>query len=296
MQENITSPQINKSDLPAKPAADCANCVKKGMPLGKSWLSFLLLLMVGATTVFFVLWVQALRESNVKVTDQVMPDATSETTYVLPQPRSYPQKIDLPEPDTSSQYSVEEALTSRRSRREFAPEPVKLAEVSQLLWAMQGITDDQGHRAAPSAHSLYPFTVYAVVRDVQGLEPGLYAYLPETNQLGSLGLDQAGEMLTQAGVQPGAQNAPVVFVLAGAYGKMVESFPDDPKSVVLLEAGHIGQNAYLQTESLDMSMVVMAGFDPSKVGQALKLDPAETVIYLMPAGHRAAEVAADNEH
>jgi nitroreductase len=81
-----------------------------------------------------------------------------------------------------------------------------------------------------------------------------------------------------------------VIVLAGAYGKMVKNFPNNPAEVSLMEAGHIGQNIYLQVEALGMSTVVTAGFDAKKVGDALHLDPLETVAYLIPLGHRAPEV------
>ena len=56
-----------------------------------------------------------------------------------------------------------------------------------------------------------------------------------------------------------------------------------------MEAGHIGQNIYLQVESLGMSTVVMAGFDAQKVGDSVKLDPNEVVMYVVPLGNRAAE-------
>ncbi len=210
--------------------------------------------------------------------------------YQLPQPRSYDKPIELPKPKLSSGMSLEAAIQNRRSRREFSEQPVALAEVAQVLWSAQGVTDPKtGHRAAPSARESYPFTVFVVVRNVTGLQPGLYEYLPQTHSLGMLKVSDAGEQLKAAGVQPGAQQAPVVFVLSAAYGKAEKILGASVVSSSLLEAGHIGQNMYLQTESLKMGMVVMAGFDAKKVGTALSLDPAETVVYLMPFGHPAPE-------
>ncbi|MDQ5951831.1 MAG: hypothetical protein QG639_1112, partial [Patescibacteria group bacterium] len=159
-----------------------------------------------------------------------------------------------------------------------------------LLWSAQGITDTEtGHRAAPSARGAYPFTVFVVVRNVDDLTPGLYEYLPAQHALGDMKVVNAGELLSGAGVQPGAQEAPDVFVLSAAYGKAQKTLGESAQTSTLLEAGHIGQNMYLQTESLGMSMVVMGGFDSQKVGSALSLDPAETVVYLMPFGNSAPE-------
>lgn len=213
-------------------------------------------------------------------------EAKQAKVYPEPQDRTYAQAIQLPQPSTTKGMPLEKAIQERRSRRDFSDKPVTMAELSQLLWSAQGITDPEtGHRAAPSARGAYPFTVFVVVRNVSGLEPGLYEYLPKTQSLGSLMLADAGQKLSGAGVQPGAQQAPVVFVLSAAYGKAQKTLGESAVSSSLLEAGHIGQNMYLQTESLRMSMVVMAGFDAAKVGSALSLDPAETVVYLMPFGH-----------
>ena len=63
-------------------------------------------------------------------------------------------RITLPEPRRDSGVSVEEALWKRRSIRDYTGEALTLQEVSQLLWAVQGITDTTGKRTAPSAGAL----------------------------------------------------------------------------------------------------------------------------------------------
>lgn len=226
---------------------------------------------------------------------QISPETTQpKTLYSLPQTRSYEKSISLPKAKVAGGIAVERAIQERRSRREFSKEPVTLAELSQLLWSAQGITEPEtGHRAAPSARGAYPFTVFVVVRNVNGLAPGLYEYLPNEHALGDMKVATAGELLNSAGVQPGAQNAPVVFALSASYGKAEKTLGESAVSSSLLEAGHIGQNMYLQTESLGMGMVVMGGFDAQKVGTALTLDPAETVVYLMPFGNRAPAKTAE---
>jgi len=72
--------------------------------------------------------------------------------------------VNLPNPETTGTMSVEEAIQRRRSIRSYADDPLSLQDISQLMWAAQGITDPAGRfRAAPSAGATYPLEVYVVV-------------------------------------------------------------------------------------------------------------------------------------
>jgi hypothetical protein len=86
--------------------------------------------------------------------------------------------VKLPEPKHEGKVSVEKALFERRSIRDYADEAVALADVSQLLWAAQGLTDSSGYRTAPSAGALYPLEVYLVAGKVASLPAGIYRYKP----------------------------------------------------------------------------------------------------------------------
>lgn len=94
-----------------------------------------------------------------------------------------PKTLDLPEPRLKSECSIEQALLLRRSGRSYAGVPLTLAEVSQLLWAAQGVTDRRGLRTAPSAGALYPLETYVLVSKVEGLPAGVYRYQPHQHGL-----------------------------------------------------------------------------------------------------------------
>ena len=84
------------------------------------------------------------------------------------------EAIKLPPPATKGTVSVEEALQNRRSTRKFANRSLELAQISQLLWAADGINRPEGKRTAPSGRAAYPIDLYLVVgeRGVTNLAPG----------------------------------------------------------------------------------------------------------------------------
>lgn len=225
-----------------------------------------------------------------KEEEQKASPAPALSSEVPPAP-VFARTIALPKPAVTGGMPLQQVLQERRSRRDFSDKAVSLQKLSQLLWSAQGITGEDGKkRTAPSAYEVYPIVMYAVVRNVSGLEPGLYQYIPETHSLGDLLLPNAGMLLNETNPQDVVKSAPVVLVAAATYGKGVELMQENAKPSAILEVGHIGQNVYLQAESLKMATVVVAGFDPAQIGKTLKLDFRESVVYLIPVGERAPEM------
>jgi len=259
-------------------------------------LSFVSLFLLGISVLFFTLWFTEMQKTEVM--SPVVMDESEQTEevaalqYVMPEMLPSVGTVELPKPEMLKGMPVEEAIAIRRSKRAYTQDAISIADLSQMLWAGQGQTDESGHRAAPSGRGTYPHTLYAVVRNVEGVEPGLYRYEPATHSLSDMGVADAGDKLNAAKVQDNSQNAPVVIVLSTAYAKSEAKFPDSAEMNADLEAGHIGQNLYLQAESLGLGTVVTGGFSSDSVVSELGLDPNESVTYLIPFGHPAAEVEA----
>jgi SagB-type dehydrogenase family enzyme len=214
---------------------------------------------------------------------------------VTPTPIS--TSIDLPEPSYDSNISIEEALHDRRSVREFKDEPLTLAEVSQLLWAAQGLTGPGGFRTAPSAGALYPLEVYVVAANVEGLTPGVYKYRPSGHKLIMVNEgDRRAELHDAALGQPSVKGGAIVIVISGVYerttGKYNTPEHDDQTNAsypigvryVHMEAGHSAQNVYLQAESLGLGTVVIGAFSAGDVKKIAGMPDEERPLYIMPVG------------
>ncbi len=195
--------------------------------------------------------------------------------------------IKLPEPKYTSSTSVEESLLKRRSVRTYRDKPFKIEEVSQLLWAAQGITDRRGFRTAPSAGALYPLEIYVVVGNVMNISDGIYKYNPYKHELEYVQKgDKRNELCKAALGQSPIREAPMVIVFAAIYERTTVKYGNRGIIYVYIEAGHVAQNILLQAESLDLGAVVIGAFYDDEVKKVLKMSDKENPIYIIAVGRK----------
>ncbi|HEY94456.1 MAG TPA: SagB/ThcOx family dehydrogenase [Dehalococcoidia bacterium] len=195
--------------------------------------------------------------------------------------------IRLPEPRYESEISLEESLLYRRSIRSYSNESLTLQEVSQLLWAAQGITDDAGHRTAPSAVALYPLSIYVVAGNVPEIMAGVYIYKPEGNTIERIiDRDVRNELADAAMGQASVRQGAASFVVTVDYGKMTARFGDKGERFGTLEAGHAAQNLCLQATALDLGLVTAGAIYDDQVANVLDLPQNLTPLYVIPVGRK----------
>jgi SagB-type dehydrogenase family enzyme len=195
--------------------------------------------------------------------------------------------IGLPQPRYRGDVSLEEALLQRRSVREYTGEPLTLEEISQLLWAAQGITDPRGFRTAPSAGGLYPLEVYLVAGEVAGLEAGVYKYRPQEHSLIRVVVGDRRENLCTAALgQVWVREAAADIVILAVYERTTVKYGDRGIRYVHLEAGHAAQNVCLQATALGLGTVTVGAFYDDEVQAVLGAPKNEKPLYVMPVGRK----------
>lgn len=193
--------------------------------------------------------------------------------------------VELPSPIFKGTLSFEEVLTKRRSIREFKEEPINIQELSQLLFAAQGITAKWGGRTAPSAGALYPMEVYVVGGKIKGVDPGIYRYEPNNHRLIKVkDGDKRGDLLKAALFQSPIKKAPLSFVITAIYERTTGKYGERGKRYAILEAGHIAQNILLQAVALNLSGVPVGAFFDEMVKRVLELQEGEEPLYIIPVG------------
>jgi len=199
--------------------------------------------------------------------------------------------IYLPPPRQEGTMSLEEAIARRRSVRDFSRQPITQSQLSQVLWAAQGMTDTPWrYRTVPSAGATYPLEVFIACgrNTIEGIDEGVYHYQANNHtlarrQAGDVRLELARAALDQEFVY----QAPVDIVICALYERTSQRYGGRGERYVHIEVGHAGQNIYLQATALGLATVAIGAFHDEEVREVLRLERQYRPLYIMPVGWTA---------
>lgn len=196
----------------------------------------------------------------------------------------------LPAPQLDGGVSLEKAIRVRRTIRAFDGRALSLKQISQLLWSAQGITEPGGFkRAAPSAGALYPMDIYAVVGAgcVEGLDPGVYRYEPEGHSISpGRGEDARGDVANASLWQTWMAQAPLSLVITAEYSRIMGKYGQRGIRYAMIEAGHIGQNIFLQAQAMGLAAGIVGAFEDDKLIRVMGIKKTHEPLLIMPVGYK----------
>jgi len=189
--------------------------------------------------------------------------------------------VQLPKPKILSKYSLEESIFRRRSVRSFQAKELTLHQISQILWAAQGITNTTyGLRAAPSAGALYPLSIYLAKKD------GIFKYLPNGHKLLQLDDKDIRPSLARASLgQNAIKEAPITLIIAANFAVTQAKYGPRAFRYVCMEIGHVAENIHLQAVALGLGSVPIGAFWDDVVRTNVKIAETQDPIYIIPVGH-----------
>jgi SagB-type dehydrogenase family enzyme len=200
-------------------------------------------------------------------------------------------EIALPSPSHKGTVSVEEALKARRTHRSFQSRHLTLKQFSQILWGAYGVTAQKYGsflKTAPSAGALYPLDIYGVVgqKGVETLAPGIYHFRPENHaiELVKQG-DLRAEVARQALQQMWMAKAPLLLVITGEYSRSNIKYGPRGVTYTHIEAGHVGQNIFLQAEAIGLKAGIVGAFNNQQIIRAMGLSSSHDPLLIMPVGY-----------
>lgn len=186
--------------------------------------------------------------------------------------------VKLPKPNLNRSGAVMKALSERQSTREYASKALSLADLSDLLWAANGINrNDSGKRTAPSAMNKQDVDVYVV------LPEGTYLYDAKNHQLNQVAEgDHRGAV---AGGQAFVKTAPVSLVLVSDISRFGDAKSARNQLMGAMDAGIVSQNISLFCSSANLATVPRASMDFDQLKKVLKLKETQMPMMNHPVGY-----------
>ncbi len=241
------------------------------------------------------------RELKMLRSDQRWNSVLSQLGALEKMKKEFPEKaveegfILLPEPRLDSDFSIEKAIQDRRSVRSYQKQALTLQEVAQLLWAAYGLTQPRknapdylrgGLRAAPSAGGRYPLEVYLAVKNVEGLEPGVYRYQSEKHGLVTVTLEDRWDAISEAAFnQPHFRSAAAALIYSAVFERSMVKYGQRARErYVCMDLGHSGENVYLQATALHIGTCAIGAFNDLWLKKAVGMTQDEEPLYIMPVG------------
>ncbi|GAM10360.1 putative nitroreductase [Geobacter sp. OR-1] len=233
-----------------------------------------------------------------RIREEVDFRGTLQSRGVRPPPIQKPVSLDstiirLPDPESWAvpQCELQSAIANRESHRRFTADSLSLDELAFLLWSTQGVREEL-HEAAvlrtvPSAGCRHPFETYLAINRVEGIESGIYRYLPLDHSIVlERDINNLPAYLTAATHgQSFAGQAAVTFIWTVIPTRTEWRYAEASYKVIALDAGHVCQNLYLACEAIGAGTCAIAAYNQTLADDLLGVDGVdEFVIYMAPVG------------
>jgi SagB-type dehydrogenase family enzyme len=187
------------------------------------------------------------------------------------------QAIKLNEPGKSRGSAVMKALSDRHSDREFDTKDISLQDLSDLLWAANGVNRNDGRRTAPSAMNRQEIDVYLIRKD------GAYLYDAGSHTLKPVAKGDYRNAV--AGGQDFVTSAPVSIVLVANLEKLSNAPEENTRLIAAMDAGIVCQNINIFCSAAGLSTVPRATMDKDELKNVLKLSDTQLLTLNNPVGY-----------
>ena len=186
--------------------------------------------------------------------------------------------IRLPKPNLNRNSEVMEAFANRHSTREYAAKALALTDLSDLLWAANGINrPEEGKRTAPSAMNKQDVDVYVV------LPEATYLYDAKAHQLNLVAEgDHRGAV---AGGQAFVKSAPVSLLLVSDLSRLGDAKNTHTQLMGAVDAGIVSQNISIFCSAARLATVPRASMDINQLKKVLKLKESQVPMMNHPIGY-----------
>ena len=216
--------------------------------------------------------------------------------------------IKLNDPNKTRGVPVMQAFAQRASVHEWSEKDLSLQDLSDLLWAADGVNRPDGRRTAPSAMNAQDVDIYAFMKD------GAYKYDAAAHSLvpivagdyrlavtpprgpGAKPMAKPGEKPAEKPMAPPpaakpeakpapATPAPVLLILVTDIGKFRMGETEMKLRFGTLDVGIVAENIGVFCAGTGLATRPRAGMDTVRIKELLKLTDTQYPLLNMPVGY-----------
>jgi nitroreductase len=184
--------------------------------------------------------------------------------------------IQLSRPESTHAGALLKILETRSSSREFAPDPLPVSVLSNLLWAAFGINRADGRRTAPSASNRQEIDIYVAAPD------GLYLCNAKAQALEPVSGD---DIRALTGRQAYVATAAVNLVYVADMAKVGGTTKEEKIFLSGADTGFIAENVYLYCAAEGLATVARANIDRAALAKVMKLRQDQTITLAQCIGY-----------
>lgn len=193
------------------------------------------------------------------------------------------ESIKLPQPQKDLEFPLMKALELRRTKRKWKGLNLTEQEISNLLWAACGVTQEEtknskSRRTAPSACNSQEIKVYIAMQN------GLYLYNETKHQLIKV---LSVDIRKHLGTQKMMHSAPLGLIYVSDFSRLKTFiFNEETRKwyTSSADAAFISQNVYLYCAAANLSTVILSLVNREKLHREMGLKDYEKVIYTQVVG------------
>jgi SagB-type dehydrogenase family enzyme len=170
-------------------------------------------------------------------------------------------------------------LTALRQRSALSEEPLELETLTRLLFCAGGLTrranvggEDYHFRAAASAGALYPVEIYLVVGEIEGMERGLYHFLPADLKLHGLRRGDWRPYLASCAGASSLREASAVFIMTSIFWRSAWKYRARAYRYCFWDAGMIVANLLAAANVDALETKVITAFRDQPIEELLEVN------------------------
>lgn len=239
-----------------------------------------------------------------------IPDYQTDQELKKPQPplvkepmRSDSIRLPVNYQDLPVDHDFLHVINSRQSHRVYTQQKMSLLQLSYLLWCSQGVKAVRGKHYAllktvPCGGARHEFETYIAIQNVEGLQDGLYHYLPAAHSIELLKTlpDIRSFISVSLEDQVWAARANVVFYYSYVCYRAEWRYGIYAGRMIMADAGHISENVYLAATSISLGGCAIGAVNGKLADQEFELDGNEEfILYAMTVGTISDQDAAKEE-